>query len=289
VEAAALLLLAFAPGLFWLWFFTKRDLYRPEPKRLIAATFGLGMAATVPAAVLSAVFLDDSLLGGGAADLASVAVGMLFVVGPVEETCKYLAVRLYAFRSLYFDEPSDGLVYAAAASLGFASLENLFYILAFGPSVMILRAPLSTAAHVIFGSVWGEALGRRAQGRASGAAALAAALAGAAAVHGLFNVAVTVYPLAGFAIVALGLWRVLRRYRWARRVSPFRLRRNYPQTACRACGRRISAAGRYCRYCGAAVGAQQAGLLWCSHCGQANRGAAAFCTGCGDRLERPRR
>ena len=288
MEAPAVLLLAFAPGVFWLWFFAKRDVYRPEPKRLIALTFCLGMAATVPAGVLNTLFLDDILLAGGAANIGSLAVGMLFVVGPVEETCKYLAVRLYAFRSLYFDEPSDGLVYAAAASLGFASLENLLYIQAFGPEVMIVRAPLSTAAHVIFGSVWGEALGRQAQGRSSGSAALAAALAGAAAVHGLFNVAVTVYPLAGVAIVALGLWWVLRRYRWARRISPFRLRRNYPQTACRACGQRISAASRYCRYCGAAVGAP-AGPLWCSYCGQANRSGAAFCTGCGDRLERPRR
>lgn len=52
-----------------------------------------------------------------------------------------------------FDEPGDGLVYSTAASLGFASLENLFYIVQFGPAVMILRAPLSTAGHVVFGAV----------------------------------------------------------------------------------------------------------------------------------------
>ena len=100
MEAPAVLLLAFAPGVFWLWFFAKRDVYRPEPKRLIALTFCLGMAATVPAGVLNTLFLDDILLAGGAADIGSLAVGMLFVVGPVEETCKYLAVRLYAFSSL---------------------------------------------------------------------------------------------------------------------------------------------------------------------------------------------
>ena len=58
----------------------------------------------------------------------------------------------------------DGLVYAAAASLGFASLENLMYVLAFGPWVMVLRAPLSTLAHVIFGSFWGFPLGRKNSG-----------------------------------------------------------------------------------------------------------------------------
>lgn len=38
-------------------------------------------------------------------------------------------------------------------------MENLAYIWQFGPEVMILRAPLSTLAHVIFSSSWGYALG----------------------------------------------------------------------------------------------------------------------------------
>ena len=82
---------------------------------------------------------------------------MTFVVGPVEELCKFAAVRLGPYRSLYFDEPVDGLVYASAASLGFASLENLFYVLEYGPEVMI-APPLSTVGHLVF--VWGFALGQ---------------------------------------------------------------------------------------------------------------------------------
>ena len=96
---------------------------------------------------------------GAGAGLAAAAMAMLFVVGPVEETSKFLAVRLGAFRSLYFDEPRDGLVYAVAASLGFASLENLVYILQFGPEVMVGRAPLSTLAHVIFRKLLGAGAG----------------------------------------------------------------------------------------------------------------------------------
>ena len=62
---------------------------------------------------------------------------MLAIVGPVEETSKFLAIRLAVYRSLHFEEPMDGLVYGAAASLGFASLENLIYVLSYGPEVMI--------------------------------------------------------------------------------------------------------------------------------------------------------
>ncbi len=278
-------LLAFAPGVFWLWFFVRKAAYRPEPKRLIAATFFLGMLSTVPAGIINAVFLDDRLLDDNSVSLQSLAAGMLFVVGPAEETCKFLTVRLVAFRSSYFDEPVDGLVYAAAASLGFASLENLIYILNFGPEVMIWRAPLSTLAHVIFGSFWGYALGRQAQETPDRFVAVAAGVGVAAAVHGLFNVAAFAFPLVSLVIVGLGLWWVLSRFSWARRVSPFRYRRNYPRVMCPICQRTISIVSRYCRYCGSPAG-RPAGALYCSHCNNANRNDAGFCTKCGDRLQR---
>ena len=160
-----LIVLAFAPGVFWLWFFVRKDVYRPEPRRLLALTFFLGMVAVIPAAIVEGVFLDESLVSEQGS-LASFAAGMLLVVGPVEELSKFAAVRLGPYRSLCFDEPTDGLIYSATASLGFASLENLAYVLVFGPAVMLLRAPLSTLAHVVFGSIWGHALGLQTQRRA---------------------------------------------------------------------------------------------------------------------------
>ena len=123
-----LILVSLSPGIFWLWFFLRQDKVRPKPKHLIALTFLLGCVSTIPAAILEFVFHFGGLLDAQT-DLATVATGMLFVVGPVEELCKFGAVRLLASRSLYFDEPMDGLVYGAAASLGFASLEHFFYVL----------------------------------------------------------------------------------------------------------------------------------------------------------------
>ena len=296
---AAFVLIAFAPGVFWLWFFLKRNTYRPEPRRLIAATFFLGMLSTIPAGLIHGLLLDDSFLASGLNDIGYAAVVMLFIVGPAEETSKFLAVRLYAYRSLYFDEPMKGLVYATAASLGFASAENLLYVLEFGPLVMLGRAPLSTLAHVVFGAFWGYALGKRmeqgkrvhqgAGGSSSGSVlVVVAGLACAALVHGLFNVTVLAFPIAAIAIVAVGFWWVLSRYGWARRISPFRYRRNYPRFLCPSCGHHISVASRYCNTCGGYVTAPS-GQLFCAHCGHPNRLNAAFCTTCGDRFQLPRR
>ena len=187
--------MSFAPGLFWLWFYLRRDAYRPAPRRLIAVTFGLGCLSTIPAGIIEFIFLGDSLLeeGGG---LGGVAAGMLFVVGPVEEACKFAVVRLKPYRSLYFDEPMDGLVYAAAASLGFASLENLFYVLEFGPEVMIVRAPVSTVSHLVHGSIWGYALGLHQASGYRRSMLVAASLVLAAFIHAIFNIlAFASFPL----------------------------------------------------------------------------------------------
>ena len=279
-------LLAFTPGIFWLWFFIRRGVYRPGPRRLLVFTFLLGMASTLPAGIINTVFLDDDVLSE-TANLASVASGMLFVVGPTEEVCKFLAVRLLAYRSAYFDEPGDGLVYSTAASLGFASLENLFYILTFGPAVMLGRAPLSTVAHVVFGSFWGYDLGHQVQAGRRRRWPLAGIAAGAV-VHGVFNVAVFAFWPAAVALVALGIAWTLGRFTWARRVSPFRYRRNYPRIDCPSCQRRISIVSRYCRFCGVATASAEGGTtaLYCSYCGHGNRIDAGYCSHCGDQLLR---
>jgi RsiW-degrading membrane proteinase PrsW (M82 family) len=43
---------AFAPGLFWLWHFFKKDKIHPEPLYLIRKCFLWGMAGIVPAGLV---------------------------------------------------------------------------------------------------------------------------------------------------------------------------------------------------------------------------------------------
>ncbi len=277
-----LIVVAFAPGIFWLWYFARKSLYRPGPRRLLVLTFLLGMVATIPAGILNSIFVDEAILSEDAR-LASVAMAMLLVVGPVEETAKFLAVRLFSYRSLYFDEPTDGLLYAAAASLGFASLENLLYVFEFGPGVMILRAPLSTLAHVIFASVWGHALGLRTQEEDSGRGPLVVAILIAATIHGIFNVALFAVPAVSVLLVVVGAAWTLRRFDWARTVSPFRYRRNYPRVECTTCNARIRVTSRYCQSCAAPVRPPHQ-ALFCGNCGGQNRPVASYCTQCGDQL-----
>ncbi len=280
-----MLLAAIAPSVFWLWFFARMDVYRPGPRRLLVATFLLGGLSTIFAGVLEGVFVYGGDLDIEGASLASTAVAMLLVVGPVEEVCKFAAVRFYAFRSLYFDEPLDGMVYGAAASLGFVTVENIGYVAAFGPEVMIVRAPLSTLAHVIFGGLWGYSLGLHHRSGNKRRGLVVAGVGLAAVAHGLFNVVVFVMPWASVGFVVLGGIWLFTRFKWGQRISPYQMRRNYPQAPCGACGAMMRAANNHCDQCGARLPSVPE-ALYCSYCGARNRPDASFCTGCGDRFLR---
>jgi protease PrsW len=142
---AALFVLALSPALFWFWFFARRD-HHPEPTWLLLRTFAWGMAMVIPAALLE--------LGISSAFGATI---MFLFVGIIEEGCKLLAA-LSVSKHREFDEPIDGLIYATAAALGFATLENAFYLLEHGASLILLRGPISTLGHILFAGAWGYAM-----------------------------------------------------------------------------------------------------------------------------------
>ena len=269
MSALGILLISFAPGLFWLWFFARLDRIRPSSRRWIALSFIFGMLSTIPAAIVSTLVLQGDHLEPSA-DLASISAAMLFVVGPVEETSKFLAIRLAVYRSLYFEEPMHGLVYGAAASLGFASLENLFYVLTFGPEVMVVRAPFSTLAHLVFGSLWGYGLGMRRAGHSPWV--IWVGLVGAAAFHATSNILLfTDAPWLALLLNAVGAVAAYRLFKWRQRASPFRYRQNIPLMPCAGCGRSIRIISTFCQFCGARLAARNALFIVCGNCESMNQ------------------
>src|SRR5258708_32403291 len=82
----------------------------------------------------------------------------LFVAGPVEESCKIVAVTLLIWFQSNFDEPLDGIVYAAAAAAGVALVENLLFMRG-QPSSVVFRGPAATGASLFFAGFWGAARG----------------------------------------------------------------------------------------------------------------------------------
>ena len=150
--------LGFLPGLFWLWFYYKKDLH-PEPLKWIAKVFLWGMLATVPAIVIEIIleFFFKQWLEPGT--IAYIFVITFVVVAPVEEFVKYLVVKRTVYRDKVFDEKIDGVIYMIAAALGFVTFENILAAVESGGSIVLARAMTATLLHAVASGLVGFYLG----------------------------------------------------------------------------------------------------------------------------------
>jgi RsiW-degrading membrane proteinase PrsW (M82 family) len=107
------------PALLWLWFWLKEDNLHPEPKGLIFGTFLAGCVA-----VFFAIFLEKFVQ-----EIAMSESSRYIAWAAIEEIIKFLAVSIIALKSSELDEPIDAMLYCVTVAVGFAALENTFFIL----------------------------------------------------------------------------------------------------------------------------------------------------------------
>jgi RsiW-degrading membrane proteinase PrsW (M82 family) len=270
-----LVLLAIAPAIFVLWFLYSRDRYEPEPLGWVLKIFILGVFTVIPAAILESPFPEG-------------IISSAIVAPVVEESLKFAVVYFTIFRNREFDEPMDGIVYAAAAGLGFATLENIFYVMQEGAGVGLLRAVASVPGHALFSCIWGFALGiAKFRPERQRPLIIASGLLGAMAFHGAFNFSLQVFDVAGLFLVLLvlipiGWWILFRNIgraqkdpdSWASRMSrgggaaqtqaqagpagttvspPAGAAGTAPHRFCTGCGKPLLPGARFCRSCGKQV------------------------------------
>lgn len=294
MQYAVILILAFAPGIFWLWVVYRRDRLRPEPRYLVVRTFLWGILVAFPVSGLEAllIFIVEpgaiDLLQAGSIPFGTAAYISFVVAGVTEELGKYLVVKRTVYGSPYFDEPIDGLVYSSASALGFASIENVGYLLTYGWEIILLRGPISTLAHVLFSAMWGYPLGLNKVKQTGRRTRVWTGLVCAMATHGLFNF--LLFTESGYSLLAIPLFLgacaifvlMLKR---APRLSPFKDMVGQLMTNCPNCGTRIKYSANFCTSCGNSL--EQTGSdnpTFCSKCGTSLDARANFCTSCGNRL-----
>jgi RsiW-degrading membrane proteinase PrsW (M82 family) len=107
------------PSLLWLWFWLREDNLHPEPRSVVARAFIAGMTAMIlvlPFQLFVEQYINDT-------------TPKYILWAFIEEVMKLLVVYLVAWRTRELDEPIDDIIYIITCALGFAALENTFYIL----------------------------------------------------------------------------------------------------------------------------------------------------------------
>ncbi|MFO0637713.1 MAG: PrsW family glutamic-type intramembrane protease [Polyangiaceae bacterium] len=190
-------------------FVRRFDRAHPEPLGLVGVTFVMGALAAPAAGLvewglsrLSPYTTPELLTFGGlpkALPLAS--IGFALFVGLPEEGAKLLATR-YATKRREFDEPVDGIVYAAIAALGFAAAENLVYFASgrVSATLVVGRAFTALPVHVFLSGLWGHALGER---LVRPGARVVPWLLASAALHGLYDAAMSTSSMFGMGLLVV--------------------------------------------------------------------------------------
>jgi RsiW-degrading membrane proteinase PrsW (M82 family) len=144
------------PPLIWLYLLLREDRRCPEPRALIFLAFIAGMIA-VPLVIPFESYAQSNLVAG---------VPVILAWAVIEETFKYGIAAILILWRRAVDESLDLVIYMITVALGFAALENTFFLItpfmhgdvANGLITDNLRFIGSTLLHVVASSSIGFAL-----------------------------------------------------------------------------------------------------------------------------------
>lgn len=148
------LFIAVAPGVALALLVYLADWHEREPLRLLLKLFALGFVAVLPTAFIEQLLLTFNPFTG----LLAIAFISFAVAGFIEEFIKRWVVLRYAYNSVEFNERLDGIIYAVFVALGFATAENIEYVVyAFAntPYIGLYRGVISVPAHMLFAITMG--------------------------------------------------------------------------------------------------------------------------------------
>lgn len=161
--AVAGIVLTLVPALLWLWFFYRRDAVEPEPRGMVIGVFVLGalVAAAIGIPLVQSVFRVSGWMYAN--QPWSYVVAAILIIGFAQQFLIYASVRFSVFNSAEFDGPTDGIIYATAAGLGYATVLNVQFVTGDGATSLTLAAiqiVLTTLAMASFAGIVGYFLGR---------------------------------------------------------------------------------------------------------------------------------
>lgn len=216
-----ILLSGFLPPLLWLVVVRQLDRHDREPARALLGAFAIG---AVPVIIVT-------LLVGSQLPVAGEFTRAVVVAPVLEEILKVLALVWFTRRRTAFDEPVDGIVYAASIGLGFAATENVLYFASASGSadlvvLIFLRSAGSAVLHLTATALAGEVWGREHFGFAPRGSTFVVGLPLAIAWHAVWNLLASAGLLGIGPAFILLIWIIRgplrRRFRAALAVSPHR-------------------------------------------------------------------
>ncbi|MGZ4160404.1 MAG: glutamic-type intramembrane protease PrsW [Neobacillus sp.] len=213
-----------APGLALLSYFYLKDEFESEPITVVLRTFLYGALLVFPIMFIQHVLETEHLFKAGLIDA-------FFNSSLLEEFFKWFILFYAIYPHVEFDEPFDGIVYGAAVSLGFATVENVFYLVSNGIGHAMTRALLPVSSHALFGVIMGFYIGKAKFTEGNKAKWIFLSILLPFVLHGLYDFILIsqehwIYIIFPFMIFLW--WFGLRKVKIAKVLSANHMKKNYP-------------------------------------------------------------
>lgn len=150
-----LFIIAITPAIVIILALYLSDRHDREPFKLLASCYFLGALIVIPIVLVEEFLLRINVFFTGV--LGNLYTAFI-VAGFTEEFFKRYVVLKVAYNSNYFNERLDGIIYSVFASMGFATVENIVYVVyryANNPHVGLYRGIFSVPAHAVFAITMG--------------------------------------------------------------------------------------------------------------------------------------
>ena len=156
-----LFFLAVIPAVILIAYIVHKDKVEKEPFTLLLGLFILGALTILPAGTAEYVTMEPLAKEMGEDSIGYAIITNFFIVAFAEESMKYLVLRLRTWKHPAFNYTFDAEVYAVVVSLGFATLENILYVMEENTvKIAVLRGVLAVPGHAIDAVFMGYFYGR---------------------------------------------------------------------------------------------------------------------------------
>lgn len=161
IETLKLIYLAVGPGIALAVYIYYSDRWDPEPKKLVVKGFIWGALAVFPATFYEETFVK--ILGWEASFNETwwqTVISAFLGIAVAEEVCKFFFLKEFIYEDPNFNDPFDGIVYGGMIGCGFATMENILYVVSSGYETGILRMFTAVPSHVFLGIILGYFMGK---------------------------------------------------------------------------------------------------------------------------------
>ena len=201
MSTITLLLLAIVPGLAIALFIYLRDIREAEPYSQLLLNIFFGVVCFFMARGIG--FLLHHFIYIGHENLTQQLIAAFVFVGLLGEGSKFLFLRGFTYYNKNFNHAFDGIVYSIMVGMGYATAENILYVVNGDSESAMLRIITSAPANAVFAVIMGFFLGEAKLFKSRILLYSALALLTAAVAHGYYDYFLTVLNIRGLWIQAV--------------------------------------------------------------------------------------